>query len=44
MEQSHTEAAAAAQSAKKLAHMMPSGPFRLLLQLMIHPIITIKGQ
>ena len=43
MEQSHTEATTAMQSAKKLAQMMPSGPFRLL-QLMIHPIITIKGQ
>ena len=44
MEQSHTEAMAAIQCAKKLAHIMPSGPFRLLLQSMIHPIITIKGQ
>ena len=32
MEQSHTEAAAAIQCAKKLAHTMPSGPFRLVLQ------------
>ena len=43
MEQSYTEATAAIQSAKKLAHMMPSGPFRLVLQLMTHPIITVKG-
>ena len=44
MEQSHTEAAMAAiQSTKKLAHMMPLGPFRLLLQSMIHLIISIKG-